>query len=241
MLSPKLSSYWLALVTPVPYRVGFALVEGLKSPTLVPNDRAQIAFPQIKPASFVQCVHQALRELENDQVLSRWCDASPGAVCDISEQERANALVFRDTRITSFSGITAKKVFASLCAIGGQQGWLSYDSLWRLRGFIDKMIGGCGLNRGRRHQEKLRIGDALDFWNVVDLVPDKRLLLQAQMKLPGKAWLEFDVQAERLVQTAHFIPQGLWGRVYWYAVLPFHARIFPMLSKKIIERTTTLP
>ena len=239
LLSPKLSSYWLALVTPVPYRVGSALVEGLKSPTLVGNTHAQRYFPQIQPADFQQAVRQAASELEKDQVLSRWCDSSPGAVCDISGQESQNQLVFRDTRITDFSGIAPEMVFASLCGIGGEKGWLSYDRLWRLRGLLDKMIGGCGLNRGRRSSTTLRIGDALDFWTVADLIPGKRLLLQAQMKLPGKAWLEFDVQPDRLVQTAHFIPHGLWGRLYWYVVLPFHARIFPELSRKIIDRAAT--
>ncbi|MDD2464534.1 MAG: SDR family oxidoreductase [Desulfobulbus sp.] len=241
LLSPKLSSYWLALVTPIPYRVGSALVEGLKSPTLVSNDYAQRFFPHIKPLPFPETVREAVAELVTDQVLSRWCDSTPGTTCDISDQELHNQLVFRDIRITEFSGVAPKKIFASLCGIGGEKGWLSYDGLWQVRGFIDKMIGGCGLNRGRRHSEELRIGDALDFWTVVDLVPNKRLLLQAQMKLPGKAWLEFDVQQDRLVQTAHFIPHGLWGRLYWYAVLPFHARIFPSLSRKIIERAMILP
>jgi uncharacterized protein YbjT (DUF2867 family) len=240
LLSPKLSSYWLALVTPVPFRIGAALVEGLKSPTLVENDHADRFFPHIHPASFSETVQQATAELENDQVLSRWCDSSPGTVCDISAQELRNQLVFRDIRMTPFAGSTAEQVFASLCRIGGDNGWLTYESLWRLRGFLDKMVGGCGLNRGRRHPEELRIGDALDFWTVVDLIPQKRLLLQAQMKLPGKAWLEFDVQSDVLVQTAHFIPHGLWGRLYWYAVLPFHARIFPSLSAKIIERAAAM-
>ncbi|MGD9948705.1 MAG: SDR family oxidoreductase [Desulfobulbus sp.] len=241
LLSPKLSSYWLALVTPVPYRIGSALVEGLKSPTMVENDHALRFFPHIHPAPFPEAVHQAGVELETDQVISRWCDSAPGTMCDISDQELHNQLVFRDIRITPFAGITPEKVFASLCGIGGENGWLSYDTLWRLRGFFDKMAGGCGLNRGRRHPEELRIGDALDFWIVADLIPNKRLLLQAQMRLPGKAWLEFDIQQDSLVQTAHFIPHGLWGRLYWYAVLPFHARIFPSLSRKIIERAASTP
>jgi len=240
-LTPKLSSYWLGLVTPVPFRVGAALVEGLKSPTLIENDHAIQYFPDIHPASFPETVRLAASEFEHDQVLSRWCDSSPGAMCDISDQEFNNQLVFRDIRITDFTGITPQRIFTSLCTLGGIHGWLSYDLLWRLRGFLDKLVGGYGLNRGRRHSEELRIGDAIDFWSVADLIPNKRLLLQAEMKLPGKAWLEFDVQQDRLVQTAHFIPHGLLGRLYWYAVLPFHARIFPNLSKKIIERAAALP
>lgn len=241
LLSPRLSSYWLTLVTPIPFRIGTALVEGLKSETLIDNDHAASYFPYIHPAPFTEAVRQAAYELEHDQVLSRWCDASAGASCDISEQERRSPLFFHDVRSRSTAGISRDKIFESLCALGGDNGWLSYNLLWRLRGLIDKMLGGCGLNRGRRHPRELRIGDALDFWTVADLVPGKRLLLQAQMKLPGKAWLEFDVQEEIMVQTAHFLPHGLWGRVYWYSVLPFHSFIFPSLCEKIIKRAASQP
>ena len=119
-----------------------------------------------------------------------------------------------------------------------ETGWYSYTFLWQVRGLIDKIMGGYGLNRGRRLASDLRIGDAVDFWKVADLVPNKRLLLVAQMKLPGKAWLEFDLQRDTLVQTAHFIPRGLWGRVYWYAVLPFHAFIFPDLCRTIVDQAS---
>lgn len=241
LLSPRLSSYWLTLVTPIPFRIGSALVEGLKSETLMDNDNAARYFPHIRPAPFVEAVRQAGYELEHDQVISRWCDASPGTACDISEQERRSPLFFHDVRTMSTAGISRERIFASLCALGGDKGWLSYNLLWQLRGLIDKLLGGCGLNRGRRHPRELRIGDALDFWTVADLVPGKRLLLQAQMKLPGKAWLEFDVQEGALVQTAHFLPHGLWGRVYWYAVLPFHSFVFPSLCAKIIERAAFAP
>ncbi len=241
LLSPHLSSFWLTLVTPIPYRIGAALVEGLKSETLMDNDHARLYFPHIHPTSFTEAVRQAAYELEHDQVISRWCDACATASCDISEQERRSPLFFHDIRSMSTAGIPRDKLFASLCALGGDNGWLSYNGLWWLRGLIDKMLGGCGLNRGRRHPRELRIGDALDFWTVADLVPGKRLLLRAQMKLPGKAWLEFDMQENILVQTAHFLPHGLWGRLYWYAVLPFHSFVFPSLCGKIIERAASQP
>lgn len=208
LLSPRLSSYWLTLITPVPYRIGSALVEGLKSETLVQNDHARRYFPAIEPAAFIDCVRKACVELENDLVVSRWCDSSAGAVCDIVERAAPQDSIFRDVRTVPFRGIPV------------EQGWFAYNFLWQLRGLLDKLVGGYGLNRGRRAEGSLRIGDALDFWKVADLVANKRLLLLAQMKLPGKAWLEFDLQQDVLTQTAHFIPHGLLGRLYWYAVLP---------------------
>jgi len=236
-LSPRLSSYWLTLLTPVPFKVGAALVEGLKSETLMQNDHARQFFPEIQPIPFQQAVLQAIHELENDLVISRWCDSSPGAVCDISDQADPGASIFRDVRTISIAGMVPEQVFTSIIGIGGENGWFTYTFLWKLRGWMDKAAGGYGLNRGRRNATDLRIGDALDFWKVADLVPNKRLLLLAQMKLPGKAWLEFDLQHDTLVQTAHFIPHGLLGRLYWYAVLPLHSLVLPDLCRKIVART----
>ena len=240
LLSPRLSSYWLTLMTPVPYKVGAALVEGLKSETLVQNDHARQYFPQITPTPFAESVRKAMDELENDLVISRWCDSSAGIACDIPEQSEPGRTIFRDERQMSFAGLPAARVFAAMVSLGGENGWFAHNFLWRVRGLMDKLVGGYGLNRGRRVGNTLRVGDALDFWKVADIVPDKRLLLLAQMKLPGKAWLEFDLQGETLTQTAHFIPHGLFGRLYWYAVLPFHHFVFADLCKGIIARAATL-
>jgi uncharacterized protein YbjT (DUF2867 family) len=237
-LSPRLSSYWLTLMTPVPFKVGAALVEGLKSETLMQNEHAQRYFPALQPESFPVAVYKAINEQEHDLVLSRWCDSSPGAVCDINVHAGAGEPIFRDVRTASVVGIDPEQIFASIISLGGENGWFSYTFLWKLRGWLDKAIGGYGLNRGRRNATDLRIGDALDFWKVADLVPNKRLLLLAQMKLPGKAWLEFDLQGDTLVQTAHFIPHGLLGRLYWYAVLPFHNLVFPDLCQQIVARAS---
>ncbi len=241
LLSPRLSSYWLALFTPVSPKVASALVEGLKSETLIQNDHAHRYFPDIQPDSFAVAVRKAIDEMENDLVVSRWCDSSPGMACDITIQAEENESIFRDVRSISFAGIAPAEIFASIIRLGGENGWFSYTFLWRLRGWIDIAAGGYGLNRGRRHASDLRIGDALDFWKVADLVPNKRLLLLAQMKLPGKAWLEFDLQGDLLVQTAHFIPHGLLGRLYWYAVLPFHSLVFPDLCRQIVARAQRKP
>jgi len=237
-LTPKLSSYWLTLMTPVPFRVGSALVEGLKSETLVQNDHARLFFPAIQPQPFPNAVEQALNELEHDLVLSRWCDSSGGAVCDITDAATPADSIFRDVRTIPLGGIPAERVFAAITSLGGTTGWFSHALLWRARGWIDKALGGYGLNRGRRMRGELRIGDAVDFWKVSDIVPGKRLLLLAQMRLPGKAWLEFDLQNDTLVQTAHFIPHGLLGRLYWYAVLPFHHFVFTDLCNNIIAKAS---
>ncbi len=235
-LSPRLSSYWLILFTPIPYKLAAALVEGLKSETILQNDNAARFYPEIQPATFKKAVADAINELEHNQVLSRWCDSSEDQACDISDFDNPVGAILRDTRIVPFNkGERQEDVFRSVCGIGGKNGWFRYNFLWRIRGTVDKLVGGYGLSRGRRSNTDLRTGDALDFWRVVDIKPGKRLLLHAQMKVPGDAWLEFDVQPDQLVQTAHFLPKGLWGRLYWYAVLPFHHFVFNDLAKTIVN------
>ena len=236
VLSPKLSSYWVILFTPIPFQMAAALVEGLKSETVVLNDHALRYFGAIKPLSYDEAVQMALHEMEQDLVVSRWCDSSGDVVCDIMNQDDTHTAIFRDRRVIPLDTIPAARVFQSVIQIGGQGGWFSYNFLWRLRGLIDKLFGGYGLNRGRREQEDLRVGDALDFWKVADIKENKRLLLFAQMKLPGKAWLEFDIQPDQLVQTAHFLPRGLLGRIYWYSVLPLHNMVFGDLARKVVAR-----
>lgn len=236
VLSPRLSSYWLLLFTPVPYKIASALVEGLKSETIKENDHAATLFPSIRPASYKDSVAHAVSELEQNQILSRWCDSSASGTCDIRDFDDPAGAVLRDVRVVSFPQNTrADQVFEQVCALGGRNGWFRYNFLWRLRGLLDKLFGGYGLSRGRRDSRELRIGDALDFWKVVDIRPQKRLLLYAQMKVPGQAWLEFDIQPGHLVQTAHFIPRGLLGRIYWYSVLPIHYLVFSNLAQTLVS------
>lgn len=236
LLTPRLSSSWLTLFTPVPFKMAAALVEGLKSETVLQNDHAARFFPTITPLSYREAVRLAIRDIEQRQVLSRWCDSSAGEACDIKDQDDMATAVLRDQRVCDFGAIPPERIFRAVCSIGGERGWFSYHLLWIARGFIDKLVGGYGLNRGRRDPEELRIGDALDFWKVADLKPNKRLLLLAQMKVPGRAWLEFDIQGHHLIQTAHFYPKGVGGRLYWYAVLPLHAFVFADLINKIVHR-----
>ena len=236
VLSPKMSSYWLIMVTPVSYRIAQALVEGLKSETVIQNDNAAKYFPDVSPLSYEKALEAALAEIESSQVVSRWCDSSAGEVCDIKGLDRIDKAVLADRRVFSFEDIRAENAFDSILSLGGETGWLKYNWLWKLRGFMDKLVGGPGLNRGRRDRDELRPGDSLDFWKVVDVRRGKRLLLLSQMKLPGKAWLEFSIQDRSLALTASFLPRGLAGRLYWTLVKPFHSIAFKGLAKGILDK-----
>jgi len=236
LLSPRLSSYWLKLITPVPFPIAEALIQGLKSETTIQNDNARKYFPRIHPLLYEESFRTALSEIERKQVISRWCDSSAQKTCDIEGKDRLESAVYREKASIDFSAIPADRVFPVVESIGGDNGWFTYDWLWRLRGFIDILFAGPGLSRGRRDPNRLRIGDGLDFWKVVDLKPNKRLLLVNQMKVPGKAWLEFSIEGSRLVVTAHYYPKGLWGRLYWLLTKPLHKLIFPDIAKGIIKK-----
>ncbi|MCK9371919.1 MAG: SDR family oxidoreductase [Sulfuricurvum sp.] len=232
--SPKLSSYWLTLMTPVPYSVASALIEGLKSEVLVKNDHASTLFSTIIPMRYDEAVKAAVEEIKHTQIISRWSDAS-GEAWEVNHSDLADA-VFTDRQIIPLEGIPEEKLFATICSVGGNNGWFGYELLWKVRGVIDKLFGGYGLSRGRRDPKILRLGDSVDFWKVVDFQENKRLLLFAQMKLPGKAWLEFLIKENKLYQTAYFYPHGLLGRLYWYSMFPFHLFIFRGMAKNLIRK-----
>ncbi len=232
----NLSSYWLNLFTPVPFSVAKALIQGLESEVLVQNENAEKFFPHIRPAAYIDGVKQAVEEIAQNQVISRWND-NGGKVWDEVHDKEFSDAVFVDRREADISGLDPARVYNSFTSIGGSSGWFDYDLLWELRGIIDKLLGGVGLKRGRRSQCNLRTGDCLDFWKVVDLEKDERLLLYAQMKLPGRAWLEFKITDNKLIQSAYFYPKGLWGRIYWYSMIPFHYFIFNNMIKNIINKS----
>lgn len=239
VLTPRLSSYWLILMTPVPYAIASELIEGLKSETVAQNDNAVRYFPEITPMPLREAVRRAIDEIINDQVISRWCDSSAGEVCDIDYQESSlrNA-VFKYRKAKTFPPEQADRVFRAVLSIGGERGWFRFHFLWQLRGIFDKLIGGYGLNRGRRHGTELRVGDSLDWWKVIDIRDGRRLLLQSQMQTPCCAWLEFAVEYDTLAVTAYFYPRGLGGRLYWYALLPSHYLIFEDLARSILARAS---
>lgn len=239
ILSPKLSSYWLILFTPIPYKLASSLVAGLKSETTIQNDNAKKYYPEIEPQPYSQTVAHAVKELENNHIISRWCDSNNTA-CDINDFDTEASSILRDVRIIPFEhGERQQEVFRAVCSLGGPNGWFRYNILWRIRGLLDKLVGGYGLSRGRRNSNELRVGDALDFWRVADIIENKRVLLYAQMKLPGEAWLEFDIQPDQLVQTAHFIPRGLLGRLYWYSIVPIHNLVFSNLAGTVVKSSSS--
>ena len=236
-LTIHISSYWLNLFTPVPFTVAKALIEGLKSEVIIQNENASKYFPQIHPITFINAVKRAVKEIETNQVISRWSDTS-GKIWDKNHTEEIANAVFFDRKEKDISNLTKENIYNTFTSIGGDNGWFNYDFLWETRGFIDKMIGGVGLKRGRRDQNKLRIGESLDFWKVIDLKENERLLLYAQMKVPGSAWLEFKIEDNKLIQSAYFYPKGLLGRLYWYSLIPIHYLVFNNMINSIIKKAS---
>ncbi len=237
VLTINLSSYWLNLFTPVPFTVARSLIEGLSSEVVIQNDNAKRFFPHIHPMGFQEAVKKAIKEMEENQVFSRWSDAGGGL--DKWEQQfkgDPSSAVLMDRQTLKLGDIPKERVYRTFCSIGGKEGWFGYDWLWEIRGWLDKMLGGAGLNRGRRDTYRLRVGESVDFWRVEDLTVNERLLLHAQMKVPGKAWLEFKIKGDELIQTAYFYPRGLLGRLYWYILTPIHYLVFGNMIRSILKK-----
>ncbi|DAB27518.1 MAG: epimerase [Sulfurimonas sp. RIFOXYD12_FULL_33_39] len=235
-MSINLSSYWLNLFTPVPFSVAKALIEGLKSEVTIQNDNAKIYFADIIPISYIDAVRKAVQEIQQHQVISRWSDAEGSSWDDIHTKE-INDAIFVDRKESDISSYDKDKIFKAIKSIGGENGWFDYDFLWEIRGIVDKALGGAGLNRGRRDDCDLRLGECLDFWRVEDIKEGERLLLFAQMKVPGSAWLEFKIDGDKLIQSAYFYPKGIWGRIYWYIFIPMHYLIFNNMIKSILKNS----
>ncbi len=229
LLTPRLSSLWLGLVTPIYARVGRKLVESLRHPTVVRDDRALRVF-QVKPLGVRESIDRALANEDRELAETRWSDAlSAGGAGETSWGGVRFGSRLIDSRAVKV-GVAPVEAFRPIQRIGGATGWYHANLLWRVRGFLDLLVGGVGLRRGRPDPENLGVGDPLDFWRVEEIDPPRRLRLRAEMKVPGRAWLEFDVEEDgegsTIRQTASFDPLGLSGLVYWYALFPLHRYVF---------------
>lgn len=240
LLTPRLSSLWLGLVTPIYARVGRKLIESIKHPTVVRDPSAREVFP-VRPRGMREAIEAAIGNEERETSESRWYDAvsSGGERRNGARARVRNRFVDARTRTIVVDPETA---FAPIRRIGGETGWYAHDWMWQLRGFLDLLVGGVGIRRGRPAAEDLHVGDALDFWRVEAYEPGRLLRLSAEMKLPGRAWLEFEVEphadAVTIRQTAIFDAVGLPGLAYWYLVYPLHRIVFAGMLDGIVRAAT---
>lgn len=241
VMSPRISSYWLYFVTSTSYKLAVNLVNSMKVEVIAKDNRLETMLT-IKPLTYIEAVQFAFQKIEQNDVVSSWKDSLVSSYVDNSLLEHINVPsngCFTDKREKEIK-TTVEQVLDNIWSIGGERGWYYGDWLWHLRGFVDKLAGGVGLRRGRTNKNEIHTGDTLDFWRVlVADKPNKRLLLYAEMKLPGEAWLELKIIENDgknfLQQTATFRPKGLFGRIYWYSVLPFHYFVFNGMAENIIK------
>jgi len=238
VLTPRLSSYWVHLVTPIPANIAQPLIKGLGNEVVVRDASALSLFPDIKPMDYESAVKLALAKMDAHGVETSWTDAlvsSEGARVPVKLVSTQGMHLERRQISTDASTDAVYRSFASL---GGKRGWLAMDWAWQLRGMMDRLCGGVGMRRGRRDPVDLRVGDALDFWRVECVEPGHMIRLRAEMKVPGRAWLQFETHRDTdgralLTQTAIFEPKGLAGLLYWYLLYPIHAVIFSGMVRKV--------
>jgi uncharacterized protein YbjT (DUF2867 family) len=236
VLAPRLSGLWLGLVTPLYARMGGKVIESFRNPTVVRDESVMSVFA-ICPMGLTEAIGRALRKEDHEFAETRWSDAlSSGVGLRTWAGVRFGTRVI-DSRVAEVN-LPPAAVFRPIRRIGGSTGWYYANYLWRIRGFFDLLVGGVGLRRGRRHPDSLAVGDAVDFWRVEAFEPDRRLRLAAEMKLFGRAWLEFEVEGDStrssICQTAIFDPVGLLGLAYWYALYPVHRWLFAGMLRGIV-------
>jgi uncharacterized protein YbjT (DUF2867 family) len=242
LLTPKISSYWVNLVTPIPATIARALIAGLKNDVVCQNNEAREIF-QFQPMGYAEAVRLALDRARKGNLETTWSGSLysvTNSADDHIEVREGLIIEERRTRVR----VAASVVFQVISNLGGKQGWLYGNWIWKLRAFIDQCVGGVGMRHGSRGGDKLALGDKIDFWSVVGVEENAFLRLRAEMRLPGKAWLQFkitqderDVGAVCLTQTAFFEPRGLLGVLYWYLLYPIHHIIFTKLCQKIGEKS----
>jgi uncharacterized protein YbjT (DUF2867 family) len=245
VLSPSLSSRWVGLVTPLPADLARPLIDSLVNEVVVHDDAILEIVPRER-LSYRESVDVALQRLMDLEVSTTWADAelrgrTPADPLP-ADPDWSGGTVLSDVQSVDAEGVAPDDLFSTVCGIGGERGWLSGEWLWLIRGAMDRVVGGVGLRRGRRHPDRLRVGDPLDFWRVEALEPGRLLRLRAEMRLPGEAWLEWAVTptatGSHLEQRALFHPRGLYGRAYWLAVSPFHRVIFRPMARRLVEVAT---
>ncbi len=244
VLTPGLSSHWVHWMTPVPASHTRPLVEGLRNEIVVQDPSATDLFPSIQPISYQEAVKRALTKLDAGQVETRWTDSLQSSQGDrkpvILKNQEGLILERRETTVQA----EPEHIFKVFSTLGSEKGWLYLNWAWRLRGIIDRLLGGSGLRRGRRDPHHLRVGDAVDFWRVEAVEPPTLLRLRAEMLLPGDAWLQFETRSNQpgetaLQQTAFFAPRGLAGFLYWYMLYPLHSLVFSGLIQSIQREAET--
>tara|TARA_R110002049_G_scaffold27321_4_gene94468 strand:+ start:5461 stop:6909 length:1449 start_codon:yes stop_codon:yes gene_type:complete len=236
ILTPRLSSLWLGLVTPIYARVGRKLVDSLKNETVVKDNAALHEF-DIRPRGLRESISRALANEDNDIAETRWSDAlsSSRDIMSWGGTRFGNRIVDSRSQVVD---VPIEQAFRPIRRIGGKQGWYFADFLWTIRGWIDLLCGGIGRRRARRDPENLQVGDVLDWWRVEKYEPNRHLKLAAEMKVPGRAWLEFEVEPSDkgsvIRQTAVFDPVGFFGLAYWYGIYPLHAVVFRGMLNQIV-------
>lgn len=242
-ITPGLSSHWVHWTTPIPVSFARPLIEGARNETIVHDDTAHRLFPDIRPITYTYAVKLALDRIERGDIETIWNDAVASSLGDAPPytfKQEQGMLIERREQIVNAS---PSDVYHAFTGLGGERGWPPYQWLWQLRGLLDRAVGGVGLRRGRRHPDELWVGDALDFWRVEAVEPDRLLRLRAEMKVPGKAWLQFETSAKadktHLVQTAYYAPKGLLGYAYWYLVYPFHGPVFSRMIEYVADTAET--
>lgn len=235
VLAPRLAALWVGLVTPIPNSLAVPLVEGVVHPVVGDPGRARELFPEVVPMDYRTACDKALERTAEEAVETRWSNSLQGRKTFQLRDRRGTIREVRQVQVKA----TPEEVFEAFTGIGGERGWLVWNWAWRIRGLVDQFLGGPGLRRGRRHPAQLLPGEALDFWRVEKVKQDSQLVLRAEMKVPGKAWLVWETQPHRdgarLVQTALFQPKGLAGVLYWYLLYPVHGWIFSDLARAIAE------
>lgn len=238
---PLLSAYWVHMVTPLHWQLVYPLIEGLRANLIVQSEYAKKIFPKIQPLDFRTATHLALERVRRDAVETSWSDALVTTVGDTKPYAFVDKEGLMVERRQVLVDAPVEAVFRAYTGLGGDRGWLYMDWAWGVRGWLDKLVGGVGLRRGRRHPDEIHVGEALDFWRVESLEINRLMRLRAEMKVPGEAWLQFESQPVEKGKTllkvkAYFDVHGMTGLLYWYMMFPFHKFIFDGLTNRLASR-----